>query len=457
MTSSQSVIQPRRAPIRPGALILAFAIAVCAAIPVWLWQSGLFGTLEVDKLFSKPKPTSSSSVPVSKAVIPPAEPETRSVKSPPVSDSVAWVNALDNASKDLSAQIERSPRDPSLQNRQGLIYLSLGDLAGSEQCFSNAVNLCRSGLSDCATRMERQRSAGNMQDASRELLVASQLTVELSAAHSHLARIFEQKGDRQRVLAELEQLNRDSSFFSGFALGGGRLQTTDGRLSPLEAQSLARAETLLRSDQVGEAVAEFKRLATMNPKLAIPHERIGIISAMANDLPTAVQEWEIAAHIDPGSASVQNNLGLAYQQLDRSDDARQAFQRAVDLDPASEEASLNLSNLLSTDGDVDGAMRVLTVATEKVPGSARAHNNLGSLQSLAGNYQEAISSYHKALSIDPDMASAHYGMGVALLKTHCYLPAIKQLKQALALNPKMQEAQTRIEEAYRLAGRNGRS
>lgn len=450
MTSSQSVIHPRRSPISRGALALAAAVAVCAAIPVWLWQSGLFGTWEIDKLFSPASKTPTRG----KSITPRTETQPRAVKSPPVSDSVAWVNALDKASKDLSAQIERSPRDPSLQNRQGLIYLSLGDLAGSEQCFTNAVNLCRTGLSECTSRMERQRSAGRIQDASRELLIASQLTVELSAAHSHLARIYEQKGDRQRVLSELEQLNRDSAFFSGFALGGGKLQTSDGRLSPSEAQCLARAETLLRSNQVPAAVAEFRRLAVMNPKLAVPHERLGIISAMANDLPTAVEEWETAAKIDPRSASVQNNLGLAYHQMDMTDAARKAFERAIEIEPASEEAALNLSNLLSAQGDSDGATRVLQVATERMPASARAHNNLGSLQSLSGNYQDAIGSYHKALSIDPNMASAHYGMGVALIKTRCYLPAIKQLKQALLINPKMQEAQSRIEEAYRLASRN---
>lgn len=453
MTSSQSVIHPRRSPISRGAFALAVAIAVCAAIPVWLWQSGLFGTLEVDKFL----PTAQKSTPPKKPIVSHQADSvdlTKAVKSPPVSDSVAWVNALDKASKDLSAQIERSPRDPSLQNRQGLIYLSLGDLSASEQCFTNAVSLCRAGLSDCTSRMERQRSAGRIQDASRELLIASQLTVELSAAHSHLARIYEQKGDRQRVLAELDQLNRDSAFFSGFALGGGHLQTTDGRLSPLEAQSLARAENLLRSNQVPAAVSEFRRLSVMNPKLSIPHERLGIISAMNSDLTTAVQEWETAAKIDPKSSSLQNNLGLAYAQMGMGHEAQSAFERAIENDPASEEAPLNLSNLLSADGDTQGAIRVLQTATERVQHSARIENNLGSLFALDGNYQDAISSYHKALAIDPNMASAHYGMGLALLKTHSYLPAVKEFKQALLINPKLQEAQARIEEAYRLSAKS---
>lgn len=425
-------------------VVACSAVVVCAAVPVVLWQVGKFPPIEFDKLFQQKAPA-----PVSKPTAPVAP-----VKSPSLRDSTGWIEALDKASKDLSVQIEKAPRDPSLQNRQGLLYLSLGDLSASEQCFTTAVSLCRSALSECTARIERARASGKMETASRDFLIASQLTVDLSAAHSHLARIYEQKGDRQRVMAELDQLNRDSSFFSGFALGAGKLQTRDGRLSPLEAQSLARAETLLRANRVAEAVGEYRRLAAMNPKLAIPHERMGIVSAMSNDLPTAVEEWEIAAKLDPQSSTVQNNLGLAYAQMGMDSAARAAFQKSISLNPASEEASLNLANMLSADGDVQGAMQVLRNATKHSPNSARAHNNLGSLQSLSGGYNDAIGSYHKALSLDPNMASAHYGMGVALIKTHSYLPAIKQLKQALVINPKMQEAQTRIEEAYRLSSRN---
>lgn len=449
MTSSPSVIRQRRSPVSRGAVVACAAVVVCATVPVVLWQIAKFPIPDLGALFNHRTTTTTTAPTTEKKVV-----AHTPIKSPSLTNSVAWIQVLDKASKDLSVQIEKSPRDPALQNRQGLLYLSLGDLSASEQCFANAVSLCRASLSECTARMERDRAAGKMDNCSKELIAASQLTNELSAAHSHLARIYEQKGDRQRVMAELDQLNRDSSFFSGLALGGGKLQTNDGRLSPLEAQSLARAEMLLRSNRPHEAVSEYRRLATMNPKLAIPHERIGIVSAMSNDLPSAVQEWEIAARLDPQSATVQNNLGLAYAQLGMAPAARTAFEKAIDLNPASEEASLNLSNLLSADGDVDGAMQVLRNATKHSPTSARALNNLGSLQSLSGAYHDAIGSYHKALTVDPNMASAHYGMGVALIKTHSYLPAIKELKQALLINPKMQEAQTRIEEAYRLSSRS---
>ncbi len=370
-------------------------------------------------------------------------------------DSAGYVEALDQAARKLSAEISKSPSDPALQNRLGYIYMTLGDSKSAEQCFTNAVSLSRSAIASHVDAVEKLRSAGKMKDASSVVLEASKANAELSAAHANLARVFDQRGDRQAVIAELDQINKDGMLFNGFSAAGGKLKSKDGMLSTQDAQQLARAEGLFKANQMPAALQEFRKLAEANPKLAFVYDRIGLISVMTGDVGSGIQAWEKAVQLNPNSAGIRSNLGLAYHQVGMDREAEQAFKKALALDPTMEEAALNLGELLSARGELAEATAVMQESAKRSPNSARAANNLGTFLSLSGHNTEAISSFHKAIRIDPSMASAHYGMGVALLKTRKFVPAARELKIALALNPKMQEAQAKLEEAQKMSGGRG--
>ncbi|MBY0356585.1 MAG: tetratricopeptide repeat protein [Candidatus Obscuribacterales bacterium] len=364
-------------------------------------------------------------------------------------NSAAYVKILDQATNDLAAQISKSPNDPMLQNQLGLIYLSLGDYDTAEFYFKSAVSLCQEAISASTNNIEKSKTLGRMDEATQELMKASRMSVELSAAHSHLARLYDLRGDRQGVIAELDKLTSDGALFTA----SGPIRSKAGQNSK-ETQLLARAEANMKQNRIPQAIEDYKSVLKTNPKAVVAHEKLGLIYAMSADLPAAASEWEEAAKLEPKSSAVQNNLGLAYQKLGQKKEAEEAFRQALVLDPKSEEAALNLSELLAAGGELKPAMEILQEAAKNNPNSARAYNNIGTFLSLSGNYGEALSAYHKALKLAPNMASAHYGLGIALMHSHNYQPAIKALKQALVLDPRIPSAETKIEEAYRLAARN---
>ncbi|MBX9690420.1 MAG: tetratricopeptide repeat protein, partial [Candidatus Obscuribacterales bacterium] len=411
--STATVIRQRRPQPAKAWFVIGGLLLVAATIPLSIMNQDKFSLPDFGAMFQ--------SNTAEKKVTAEAPIAGKAVFRSSGNDSAAYVQVLDGAARSLSAEINKSPSDPSLQNRLGLIYLTLGDLKSAEQCFMNAVSLSRGSISGYANQVERLRKEGNMAGASKIVLEASKVSVELSAAHSNLARVYEQRGDRQAVIAELDQINKDGLIFNGFAGQGGKLKSKDGMLSTQEAQQLAQAEALFKSSQLPAALVEYNKLAQANPKLAFAFDRIGLISVMTGDLSGGVSAWEKAAKLNPGSATIRSNLGLAYHQMGMEKESEDAFRKALVIDPSMEEAALNLGELLSARGDLASAISVLKNSVKHNPGSARAQNNLGTYLSLSGNYPDAISAFHQAIKIDAAMASAHYGMGVALMKTHKYM------------------------------------
>ncbi len=448
MTNSSNVMRNRRAAPPKALFAIGALLIVAVTVPIAAQHMGAVQFPDLSKLVptknvDTQKDASAEKVKTSFAVA--------------SNGTATYVQALDHAAAQLSSEIQHRPSDPSLQNRLGLIYLTLGDSKAAEQCFQNAVTLSRGAISAYATNVEKFKGQGKMSDASKQVLEASQASIELAAAHSNLARVYDQRGDRKAVIAELDQINKDGALFSsGFGTGtnNGKLSSNDGNLSARDTQMLAQAESMFKANQLGPALETYRRLAEANPRLAFVQDRIGLISVMTGDVNSGIEAWEKAAKLNPGSATIQGNLGLAYHQLGMDKESESSFRKALVLNPSLEEAALNLGELLSAKGDFKGAVAVMSDATKHCPNSARAANNLGTMLSMSGNYSDAISSFHRAIRLDPGMSSAHYGMGMALMKMHKYAAAIPELKIALALNGKLIDAQNKIEEAQKALSRH---
>ena len=364
------------------------------------------------------------------------------------------IRALSQAVDQLNQQSRRFPDDPSLHNRIGIIYAELGEFASAIEHFNTAVDLCHERLASLASKKETLSKKGDTLSADSSILVGSQLNVELSAAHSNLARIYDRLGQHERVVAQLDQLNHDIAFAGDFSsplkLGNGfSPYSNEPRLTSTSAVGLARAQALLQARRVPEAIQEYQNLIKTEPKLATAHQQLGLTYLRLNDTASAIPELEAAIRLDPQDAGTRNNLGLAYLSRGDKELANTEFSQACKLDPKNIDAAINLANLLSENGQYQDAIDTLRASLTFNPRSAPAHNNLASLLSLTGNLQESVSEFQTALSLRPDMSTAHYGLGLALLKSQSYQPAIKEFKAALTLNPSLIDAQNKLEQAYR--------
>jgi Flp pilus assembly protein TadD len=372
---------------------------------------------------------------------------------PPQSSTPAeQVKMLETAADQLHIEIEKSPCDPGLQNQLGLVYVSLGDIDKARAGFQKAISLSRLDINGLADKITALRSQGKTKEASLELLQAAKMNVELSAAHSNLARLYENRGEHDKVIAELDMLNKEGVLFDNSVLPAGSDGSRQAMLNPTVARDLARAEALMQARQLPQAETEYKRVLAEDPRVGMAHHRLGTIMLLTNNAPAAVKELELAAKLDPGSPEVLSDLGWAYQQTGMNVQAAKAYERALALEPRQTDAAINLSNLYSSCGRVHDAIVVLSQAVQTNQDSAKAHNNLGTLFSLDGRWGPAFYEFQKAVTLEPNMASAHYGLGTVLMQNKNYTQAVQEFKQALTLQPNLAQAQMKIDEAYRKIG-----
>lgn len=377
----------------------------------------------------------------------------------PPQDAREEVKLLDEAARQLELRVARSPTDPSLHNRLGLIYAALGEFSSATNSLEKAVDLARRELAQFAEREKLARQKGDLKTATEARIESSRTTVELSAAHSSLARVFSALGKRDLAMQQLEQLDRDIAFNADLtrikaasAVPPPAPPSQSHRMSPEALRSFARAQALLQSRRVDEAMREFRKVVALEPNEALPHQQLAMAAALAGNNYTAVKELEAAVRLEPEDASTHGNLGVAYLHQGHYEKAQPQFEAAISLDPHNVEAAVNLSNLFLNRGENAEAERVLQTAALRNRNNAKLHNNLGTIYAINKDYKSAVDQFEKAVDISPDMASAHYGLGLAYYNLKEFQPAIRELKKALYLNPQLIDAHNKIEICCRRAG-----
>jgi tetratricopeptide (TPR) repeat protein len=366
------------------------------------------------------------------------------------------LKSLDQASDQLLDQINKNPSDPSLHNRVAMIYAGMGDFTSAVNHFEKAVQASRSQILLLTAQEKDLRAKGDKAAAAKTVLDVSKLNVELSAAHSSLARVYGELGQHDKVVDELDALNKDIVFGSDLTKKSAPpvvAQTeTDHRLNQKNLASLARAQALMQAHRMPEAMQEYKNVIAIEPQSAIAHERLGLAALFVNNSYLAVQELETATRLEPDRGTTHNALGLAYQAEGDGQHAQVEFEKALSLNPKDDEAAFNLGIIFAGTGRYGPAQEAFRKAVQANPKSFMAHNHLGTLLSLSGNYRQAIQEFQAALTLAPDLASSHYGLGIALYNSKEYPASIREFKRALALNPGLTDAHNKIELAYRKSG-----
>lgn len=368
------------------------------------------------------------------------------------------LKSLDTASDQLLDQINKNPSDPSLHNQVALIFAGMGDYTSAINHFEKAVQASRSQILLLTAQEESLRANKDNAGAAKAVLQVSKLNVELSAAHSSLARVYGELGQHDKVVSELDALNKDISFGSDLTkkktetIEVAHSSDPDHRLSAKALSSLARAQALMQAHRINEAMDEYKKVIASEPQSAIAHERLGLAALFVNNSYLAMQELETAIRLEPDRATTHNALGLAYQSEGDPQRAQVEFDKALSLNPKDSEAAFNLGTILAATGRYGPAEIAFKRTLEINPKSAMAHNHLGTLLSLSGNYRQAMQEFQAALNLQPDLASSHYGLGLALYNTKDYSASIREFKRALVLNPGLSDAHNKIEQAYRKSG-----
>jgi tetratricopeptide (TPR) repeat protein len=434
-------------------LIAALVLVTIPVIPMRLYGVGLLPLKQLSQLWPGAEQSKSSDTA-------PVPPDVQSARSDQSLKTGEELSSLDGAAQKLVVSISQNPADPSLHNQLGLIYEGLGDSDKAIPQFQQAVDLCRAELLNLAATQRTLKQQVANDKLSLSMIQSARLSGELSAAHSALARIYDQLGMRDKVVAELDLLNRDRAFGSSqnrqdhSALAQEQSAMVH-RLSPACLQLLARAQALTQSGRNNEAVQLYKQVLSMDPQAAIAHQQLGLTALANGNSYLAKEELTRATELEPGNSAAHMSLAMAYKGMSQFEAARQELQKAVQIDPNNYSACFQLGSMYAAAGKNELAAQAFQRAVEINPRSAAARNNLGSSLSMAGHFKDAVGEFEKALALSPNLASSHYGMGVALYNMKEYSAAVGELKRAVSLNPNYADAKTKIQLCYRHTNSGG--
>src|SRR5262249_20164535 len=159
------------------------------------------------------------------------------------------------------------------QNRVGLVYVALGQFDNAEKHFQRSIELAHLGTANLEEKGAILKSQGDAKAAAALIVESSRLNIELSAAHSNLARVYEKLGQHDKVMAELDQLTKD-----GLNLAGAPQRAEVGQrpVSPQVARLLAKGESLMREGKLPEAMQEFRNVTAIDDQIALAHHQLGL-------------------------------------------------------------------------------------------------------------------------------------------------------------------------------------
>lgn len=365
------------------------------------------------------------------------------------SPTQSQMHIVDQTVTSLNKALEANPGNANVHNRLGIIFAEMGEMGKAEAQFKQAIMLSKSQLGAAYQSLNNLKMQGKTDEAANVMLNVSGLQLELSSAHSNLARVYEKLGENQKVIKELEAMNQEVSISAGMTAVTPKGQE---RLSPEVVAGLARSEACMQAGRMEEAAHELKALISVAPNLAQAHELLGRTGMATNNFYLAQRELETAAKLDGKSATTFANLGLVYLQRHKTKEAVQAMKTALVLNPNDAVTAFNLGNIYANQNQIKAAGAYYQKAISIDPRMAAAHNNLASMYSLSGQYEVAIQEFEKALEFAPGMASAHYGMGLCMYNLKDFSGASTKFKETLALNPNIFDARDKLQICMRQSG-----
>lgn len=163
--------------------------------------------------------------------------------------------------------------------------------------------------------------------------------------------------------------------------------------------------SLLQQGKMEEAIAEFRKAVTLDPKytgaqlnLAYAYDRQGRIAE-------ALAQYQTVIALEPENLFAQNNLGVLYDKQGRYDEAIAAFEQVLQIDPSNATALRNLENAKRNNGIVQEREERFAQARKEVearPEDPRAAYNLGRLHASFDEKDQALEWIAKALELGFD-------------------------------------------------------
>ena len=236
------------------------------------------------------------------------------------------------------------------------------------------------------------------------------------------------------------------------------------------------------SQMLDEAIAEFVKIVSLEPKSLEDHLLLGQLYTVKHDNANAEAQFKAAQAIEPASEDVILNLarlyaesgdvkraaelieavpvedrttkeefalGAAYEQLKDSKKAIAAYQRSVDMEPENLDAEKALAQALLADNQLDEALKEFKQISAADPEDTTSLDRISEIQRRQGKYDEALATIRKARAKDPDSLEAGYNEGLLLDVLGRYDEAVAVYQKMVDLTGHANGAYTQDEKANR--------
>jgi tetratricopeptide (TPR) repeat protein len=218
---------------------------------------------------------------------------------------------------------------------------------------------------------------------------------------------------------------------------------------------------LQRQGKIDDAIVQFNRVISIDPKSATAYNSIGIAligkATADGKLDDAILAYRQAIEADPLYPLSYNNLGLALSRQGHVDQAIAQYRLAIEVDPKYTYAHWNLAFALRSQRNFDGAIaeyRVAISCTKATRDLARLHTDVADVLRLkagpAGDLDDAVAEYQQAIRIDPAYTWAHNNLGV-IWRNHGKIDdAIAEFHSAVEADPKNATAKENLAQAQKM-------
>jgi TolB-like protein/serine/threonine protein kinase/Flp pilus assembly protein TadD len=163
-----------------------------------------------------------------------------------------------------------------------------------------------------------------------------------------------------------------------------------------------------RPDRIQNAKAAAERALLLDDSIAEGHVAVAMVQLYQKDHELAESAHRVAMDSFRRALSLNPNLAIAHQRyawalaaFGHLDDSVREMRRAQELDPLSHVNNVGLGISLVFARQYREALEYCYKATELAPNQAPAQNNLAFAYLLNGMYQQAIERYQKVRELDP--------------------------------------------------------
>jgi tetratricopeptide (TPR) repeat protein len=320
-------------------------------------------------------------------------------------------------------ELLRKPRYLALRQEQEILKLAVADL----DTFRVQIRISREMLYlTLVTKALMSYEAKDYDDAIAcfstaisQAIVPEQM-IDPSAAYFYRGRIYDDKSDFERAIAEYDQAIALNPHDVKLYINRGLAYTNKG--------------------DTDHAIADFDYAIKLKPKDADIYNNRGVVYANKREYDRSIAEYDQAIKLKPDYAEAYNNRGIVYKLKGDYDNAIADYDQAIKFEPELAEAYYNRGIFYYDNGDIDKAIIEYEQAIKFKRDFLEAYNNRGLAYYKKDWILKAIDDYNRALKLRPDDVDGYIKRGIsyyylAYYLTNDYGRAIYDFDKVIKLKP----------------------